>query len=128
MSTAFQSSELRSIAHTVERSVLLHTALKRAAQPAGELVTNATHNDVQAKATPPSKGELDELKESLGARQHALLKQLQAFMDSKGAPSFKQYWGEITADPHIKTPRIGAARPSAGLRTTAKTAGRTRRE
>jgi hypothetical protein len=37
-STAYQSSELRSIAHTVERAGLLHQAPKRAAKQAGDVM------------------------------------------------------------------------------------------
>jgi hypothetical protein len=87
-------------------------------------VTSAIHKGKQATATPRPKSEVDELAETRGAQEHALLKQLQAFLDSKGAPVFNEYWDEITTKPQLKAARIGAANPSADLRTTGKTGER----
>jgi alkylation response protein AidB-like acyl-CoA dehydrogenase len=57
-------------------------------------VATATQEGKQAKALPPPNSDFYELAETLGAEEHALLKQLRAFLDSKVAPIINKYWAE----------------------------------
>ena len=53
-----------------------------------------TQEGKQAKALPPPNSDFYELAETLGAEEHALLKQLRAFLDAKVAPIINKYWAE----------------------------------
>ena len=53
-----------------------------------------TQESKQAKALPPPNSDFYELAETLGAEEHALLKQLRAFLDAKVAPIINKYWAE----------------------------------
>jgi glutaryl-CoA dehydrogenase len=57
-------------------------------------VATATPERKQAKALPPPNSDFYELAETLGAEEHALLKQLRSFLDSKVAPIINKYWAE----------------------------------
>ena len=48
----------------------------------------------QAKPLPAPNSDFYELAETLGAEEHALLKQLRTFLDSKVAPIINKYWAE----------------------------------
>ncbi len=57
-------------------------------------MATATQEGKQAKALPPPNSDFYELAETLGAEEHALLKQLRAFLDSKVTPIINKYWAE----------------------------------
>ncbi|MEA3139804.1 MAG: glutaryl-CoA dehydrogenase [Gammaproteobacteria bacterium] len=57
-------------------------------------MATATPERKQAKALPPPNSDFYELAETLGAEEHALLKQLRSFLDSKVAPIINKYWAE----------------------------------
>jgi alkylation response protein AidB-like acyl-CoA dehydrogenase len=57
-------------------------------------VATATQGGKQAKPLPPPNSDFYELSETLGAEEHALLKQLRTFLDSKVAPIINKYWAE----------------------------------
>jgi glutaryl-CoA dehydrogenase len=57
-------------------------------------VATATQDGKQAKELPAPNSDFYELAETLGAEEHALLKQLRAFLDSKVTPIINKYWAE----------------------------------
>jgi alkylation response protein AidB-like acyl-CoA dehydrogenase len=57
-------------------------------------VATATPEGKQPKALPPPNSDFYELAETLGAEEHALLKQLRTFLDAKVAPIITRYWAE----------------------------------
>jgi alkylation response protein AidB-like acyl-CoA dehydrogenase len=57
-------------------------------------VATATQEGKQAKALPLPNSDFYELAETLGEEEHALLKQLRGFLDSKVAPIINKYWVE----------------------------------
>ena len=57
-------------------------------------MATATHEGKQPKALPLPNSDFYELAETLGAEEHALLKQVRAFCDSKVAPIINKYWAE----------------------------------
>jgi glutaryl-CoA dehydrogenase len=57
-------------------------------------VATATQEGRQAKALPLPNSDFYELAETLGEEEHALLKQLRGFLDSKVAPIINKYWIE----------------------------------
>ena len=57
-------------------------------------MATATQEGKQAKALPAPNSDFYELAETLGAEEHALLKQLRTFLDSKVAPIINKHWAE----------------------------------
>ncbi len=57
-------------------------------------MATATQEGRQAKALPLPNSDFYELAETLGEEEHALLKQLRGFLDSKVAPIINKYWIE----------------------------------
>jgi glutaryl-CoA dehydrogenase len=57
-------------------------------------VATATQEGKQVKALPAPNSDFYELAETLGAEEHALLKQLRTFLDSNVAPIINRHWAE----------------------------------
>jgi alkylation response protein AidB-like acyl-CoA dehydrogenase len=57
-------------------------------------VATATNDGKQAKPLPLPNSDFYELAETLGAEEHALLKLLRTFLDSKVSPIINKYWAE----------------------------------
>ena len=57
-------------------------------------MATATQEGKQPKVLPAPNSDFYELAETLGAEEHALLKQLRGFLDSKVAPIINKYWAE----------------------------------
>ena len=57
-------------------------------------MATATQEGKQPKALPAPNSDFYELAETLGAEEHALLKQLRTFLDSKVSPIINKYWAE----------------------------------
>src|SRR6202000_1042501 len=57
-------------------------------------VATATQEGKQAKALPAPNSDFYELAETLGAEEHALLKELRECLDSQVSPIINKYWAE----------------------------------